>query len=53
MAETLLVYEVGDRFATITRAGKATIWEVDNTGRPVEAPLPRKDQKEKKPKGDS
>lgn len=34
MPEALVVYEVGERFATITRDGRAAVWEVDEGGRP-------------------
>jgi len=40
MAEELTIYEVGDRFATITRAGKVVIWQVDLNGTLFEAPVP-------------
>lgn len=41
MSERLTIYQQGDRFATISPAGKATIWEVDAEGQLIESPIPR------------
>ena len=35
MAEDLMIYEVGDRFATITEAGWTVVWEIGEDGEPV------------------
>jgi hypothetical protein len=35
MAEQLTVYEVGDRFATITKEGRAQVYQVSEHGHPV------------------
>ena len=42
MAEEMMIFEVGDRFATITPAGKVTVWQVDLNGKLFEEryPLP-------------
>jgi ArsR family metal-binding transcriptional regulator len=37
VSNEVLVFEVGDRFATITDDGKAVIWQVDDEGIPQSA----------------
>ena len=37
MAERLVFFSIGDRFATMTKDGRVQIWEVDEQGIPREA----------------
>ncbi|WP_353107794.1 hypothetical protein [Gordonia sp. (in: high G+C Gram-positive bacteria)] len=39
MTEQLTVYEAGERFATISRTGRAVVYEVSASGRAVDVQL--------------